>query len=154
MINYRVHHENLRWKNMRKPVFCIKGGAARISGGGNLDDLCRARASGGQAADVASNSRRLAANHCTPSRAHLGKFALKIVSWENHIEGVPVATLSQVWGFSATVEKRGGSWGIACRQCCTSAGQSWLKFAFERKLHIKDNPSLHLLKVYLANAGK
>ena len=66
--------------------FCIKGGAARISGGGNLDDLCRARVSGGQsgqaeqAADVASNSRRLAANHCTPSRAHLGKFALKIVS--------------------------------------------------------------------------
>ena len=112
------------------------------------------RASRGQAADVASNSRRLAANHCTPSRAHLGKFALKIVSWESHIEGVPVATLSQVWGFSATVEKRGGSWGIACRQCCTSAGQSWLRFAFEWKLNIKDNPSLHLLKVYLANAGK
>ena len=28
--------------------FCIKGGAARISGGGNLDDLCRARAIRGQ----------------------------------------------------------------------------------------------------------
>ena len=107
-------------------------------------------ASGGQAADVASNSRRLAANHCTPSCAHLGKFVLKL-----YLEKV-ILKVFLLLQYRKSGDFRPLSSSVAAVEGLLAANAAHLldKVAFERKLHIKDNPSLHLLKVYLANAGK